>query len=184
MTYLINIIAGPGSGKTTICALIFAKLKMMGYVTEYVQEYAKTLVWTKDFETLDNQYYVSHKQTTLFKCMQGIVDFIVTDGSILHGLYYNRHNKNNTSNIEKTEKFILDSYANFDNINIFLERSDSFTYEKQGRIQSEDEAKEIDVILKRMLKQNDIPFTCFESDASNIDEIVNFILQSKNEKIM
>ena len=42
-TYVINIIGAPGVGKTTISALLFAKLKLRGYICEYVQEYAKKL---------------------------------------------------------------------------------------------------------------------------------------------
>ena len=57
-------------------------------IVEYVQEYAKNLVWTKDFDTLNNQYYVTSQQDKLFSQMNGHVDFIVTDGTILHGLYY------------------------------------------------------------------------------------------------
>lgn len=178
-TYIINIISGPGAGKTTTSALIFANLKLKGYVTEYVPEYAKTLVWLKDYDTLNNQYYVSQKQFHLFKQMDKQVDFIVTDGTILHGLYYNRHNKDNTSNIEKTEKMILDCYDQFNNINIFLERG-TFTYETQGRLQTAEEAKEIDVILKHMLKQNNIKYTCFSSDVDKIDDIVKFIIDQSN----
>lgn len=174
-TYLINFVSGPGSGKTTMAALVFAKLKLEGFVCEYVQEYAKSLVWTKDFGTLNNQYYVSKKQSDLFKRMIGHVDFIVTDGPILNGLYYNRHNKDNTSNIEKTEKLIIDSYDQFNNINIFLERGE-FKYETQGRIQTEDEAIEIDTILKHMLKRFNIEFKCFSSGPKSVDSIVEFIL--------
>ena len=177
-TYLINIISGPSAGKTVTCALLFAKLKIMGYVVEWVPEYAKSLVWTRNFELLNNQYYVTQTQFNFMKQMNGIVDFIITDGSILHGLYYNRHNKDNISNIEKTEKFILDSYKQFNNINIFLERG-TFPYELQGRIQTEEEAKEIDVILKHLLIQSGIKFDCMKSDDSddNLNNIIQFILK-------
>ena len=173
-TYLINLISGPCGGKTTMASLLFVKLKILGHSAEYVQEYAKELVWTKDFETLNNQYYVTNKQYKLFSQMNNVVDFIVTDGTILHGLYYNRHNIDNTSNICKTEKFILDCHNKFNNINIFLERGD-FEYEQHGRIQSATEAKEIDVILKHMLGLHKIPYVTFVSDVEKIDDIVTYI---------
>lgn len=180
-TYLINIISGPSCGKTTLCSLIFAKLKIKRYIVEYVQEYAKSLVWTENYELLNNQYYVSQTQFNLMKSMIGKVDFIITDGSLLHGLYYNRYNKNNISNVDKTEHFILNSYSKFNNINIFLERGD-FPYEHQGRIHDEKEALLIDLFLKHMLEQSNINFLCVKSDASNenLELIINYILSNIN----
>jgi uridine kinase len=175
-TSIINVIGGPGIGKSTICAIIFSQLKLKGFVVEYVQEYAKQLVWTHDFDTLNNQYYVTKTQSNLFKQMIGHVDFIVTDGSILHGLYYNRHNKDNTSNIEKTERLILDTYSKFNNINIVLERG-PFLYEQHGRIETEKESKEIDIILRHMMSRNNINYESFISncDQDNINKLIQYI---------
>jgi adenylate kinase family enzyme len=177
VTYIVNLLGGPGCGKSTLASLVYAKLKLRKFVTEYVQEYAKQLVWTKQFDILNNQYYVTQYQYKLFKQMTGIVDFVVTDGSILHGLYYNLHNKDNTSNIDKTHKLIIDSYNEFHNINIFLDRGD-FKYEVQGRLQNEIEAREIDIILKHLLKQNNIKFETFVADSTddNICKIVDYII--------
>ena len=58
--------------------------------------------------------------------------------------------KDNISNIDKTEKYILDCFSKFNNINIVLDRI-SRKYETEGRIQTEDEAKDIDIILKHLL---------------------------------
>lgn len=180
-TYLINLISGPNGGKSTMAALLFVKLKIKGNVVEYIQEYAKNLVWAKDFDTLNNQYHVTTQQYKQFSQMNGHVDFIVTDGTILHGLYYNRHNKDNTSNIEKTDKLILDCHKKFNNINIFLNRG-NFKYEQQGRIQNEKEAKQIDVILKHMLDQEKIPYQEFVSDVKNVGQMIDYILEYVKNK--
>jgi hypothetical protein len=44
-----------------MATLVFAELKILGHCTEYAPEYAKKLVWLKDWETLNNQHHVSTK---------------------------------------------------------------------------------------------------------------------------
>ena len=177
-TYVINLICGPGGGKSTLSALLFAKLKLnkKKYIVEYVQEYAKHLVWTKQFDILNNQYYVTQYQYKLLKQMNDAVDFIVTDGPLIQGMYYNMHNRDNISNVEKTEKYIVDCHSEFRNINIFLNRG-NFEYETQGRLQTEEESREIDVILKHLLKQKHIEFAVFDAcaDDANINKIIEYI---------
>lgn len=156
-TFLINLISGPSAGKTTACALLFAKLKILGYRVEYVQEVAKGLVWAEDYETLDNQYWVTQQQFKALNSLQEKVDFIITDGCLLHGIYYNQTNKNNVSDLEKTEEYIWSCFDKFNNINIFLERGD-FPYEQAGRQQTEEESKEIDKYFLKMLKEKGLRF--------------------------
>lgn len=175
-TYIINIIGGPGIGKTTISALLFANLKIKGYVCEYVQEFAKKLVWLKDYDTLNNQFFVSREQYTLLKQIDGHVDFLITDGPLIHGIYYNKYNKDNNSNVDKVENFILNSINKFNNINIVLDRVDR-DYEKEGRIQTEQEAKDIDVILKHILRTNNFTFSSFTAEPNEIENISNEIIR-------
>lgn len=183
-TYIINLIGGPGIGKSTLSALIYAKLKINKnkYTVEYVQEYAKQLVWMQEFDILNNQYYVTQRQYKLLKQMTEKVDFVITDGPIIQGLYYNLHNRDNISDKDKTQQFILQSHSEFNNINIFLNRG-NYEYESQGRLQSEEEAKEIDVILKHLLKHNNISFESFDSDSTenNINKIVEYIIACSNK---
>lgn len=175
-TYLINLISGPGAGKTSLAALLFFKLKMKRFMVEYIQEVAKGLVWAEEYDVLNNQYWVSQRQFKLLNSLQGKVQFIITDGCLLHGIYYNRNNENNVSNIEKTEQFIIESYNKFNNINIFLTRGD-YPYEQAGRYQDEEEARYIDAFYHHFLKKNNIPFSSFEANEDhNVDEMIDYIL--------
>jgi len=167
MTKIINIVAGPGAGKTTTAALMFGLMKLKNFNVEYIPEYTKELVWFKDFELLRNQHYVATKQYKMFKALDGIVDYIVTDGSLLHGLYYNRYYKDNICDIEKTENEILKFYNDFDNIVFFLERGD-FAYETAGRYQNEEQAKIIDPILKEILNSHNIQYKSIFGGLDNI----------------
>ena len=66
-TKVINFVAAPSSGKSLMAALIFSELKMRHYKAEYVQEYAKTLIWQNRLEELANQYNVSLESLNLLK---------------------------------------------------------------------------------------------------------------------
>lgn len=175
--YLINIIGAPGVGKSTISALLFAYMKMRGYVVEYVQEYVKKLVWTRDFDSINNQYYLSKKTfETLDQIVSsGSIKYCISDGPLLHGLVYNQQNVHNTSNIEKTEKFILECIGKFNNINIYLERVPGRQYETAGRIHTEDESIEVGNLLKDLLERNGMEYVSFAADPANVDKIIDYI---------
>ena len=145
---VINFISGAGVGKSLMSALTFAELKMQHLKAEYVQEYAKTLVWQKRFDELDNQYQVSMEQYKMIKAVDGAVDYIVCDSGLLIGLFYNRYHKTNVCNVQKTEEMLLRKMSEFENIYIFLERNPEFPFEIEGRMQDEDESKKIDTQFK------------------------------------
>ncbi len=171
---VVNLIGGPGVGKSLIAFLLFAKLKQLGAIVEYVPEYAKKLVWAEKFSVLNEQYFVSRKQFESIHVLYGRVEFIITDGSLLHGLYYNRTNPNNVSNVEATEKQILAWYAKHNNVNVLLNRGD-YKYESAGREQNEAEARVIDVKLRELLDAHGISYHAVTSHEACIDEIVQLL---------
>lgn len=176
--YAINIIGAPGVGKSTISALLFAHLKIRGYVVEYVQEYVKKLVWTRDFDAINNQFYLSKKtfQTLDQIVSSGSIQYCISDGPLLHGLVYNLQNPDNTSNVEKTEKFILDCIGKFNNINIYLEQVPGRKYEIAGRIHTEDESNEVGILLKNLLEKNQMPYVSFPADPTYLDKMIEYII--------
>lgn len=183
MKFIINIIGGPGTGKTTICSLVFGNLKIKRYNIEYVQEYAKNLVWRKDLDTLNNQYHVSKSQYDIFDQLSDSVDYIITDGSLLHGLYYNRTNPDNTSNIEKTERKILEWFNQFLNLTIFLERNPNVEYQQSGRLQSKNQAIIVDQELKKILDHYKIKYQSIElknNYQETVDQIIEIVEKHKS----
>ena len=91
-TVIINLIAGPGAGKTTCAWEIAEKLKKQGYIAEYVSEIAKEYVWEERFDLLDgslvHQKALLDMQKHRIDRLIGKVDFVVTDAPlVLNSLY-------------------------------------------------------------------------------------------------
>jgi hypothetical protein len=175
-TKVVNFVSGAGAGKSLMAAMTFAELKMRHIKAEYVQEYAKTLVWQKRFEDLDNQYQVSMEQYRMIKAVDGAVDYIVCDSGLIIGVFYNRYHKTNVCDVQKTEQMLLNKMTEFDNIYIFLERNPEFPFEQEGRIQDEQEAKLIDKQFKNLLEELKLPYKSFLSSRESIPKILDYIL--------
>lgn len=175
-TRVINFVGAPSSGKSVIASLLFAELKMLHYSAEYVQEYAKTLIWQNRMDELDNQYTVSMEQYKMIRGVNGKVDYICLDSPLLIGLYYNRTHKTNVSDVKKTEAMILSKMKEFDNIYIFLDRNMEYPYEEVGRIHTEEESKVISEEFIELMEELGIKYCRFVSDRKNIKDILKYIL--------
>jgi hypothetical protein len=175
-TKVINFVASPSTGKSLMAALIFSELKMRHYKAEYVQEYAKTLIWQDRLDDLANQYNVSLEQYRMIKSVNGKVDYICLDSPLLLGVFYNRYHDGNVCNVDKTEKMILSKMSEFDNIYIFLERNEEFPYETEGRIHNEEQSNVIAVQLLDLLDELGIKYRKFKSDKKNVQDMLDYIL--------
>lgn len=180
MTIVINLIGGPGVGKSLIAGLLFSELKILNYSVEYIQEYVKFLIWSNHIDKIHNQYQVVQKQYQLLKNIDGQVNFIVTDGSLLHNLYYNKADNENVSNIEKTELFAKKCLGEFNNIFILLDRG-NYKFEQVGRIHTEEESIKIDKELKKILDELNIEYITITSDKNNISKMIDYIISKKFE---
>ena len=179
MTYIIGFCGGPGIAKSTTAADVYAKLKQNARNVEYIPEFAKTLTWAKDFETLKFQEYVTCTQQYNQNIMVGQVEAVITDSPIITGLmYYKETNKKIRSAFED---YILESFKAQKNILFLLKRVKG--YLKVGRTQSLEEAIEIDVKIKRFLDDNYINYIEIdgnEEGANKAFEIVKRCLSRKS----
>lgn len=170
-TKTINIISGPGAGKTVLGASLFAYLKMQGELAEFISEYAKTLVWTKEWELLNNQHHISYYQYKQLKQIDGEVDYIVLDSSLLLGAYYGFQNPNNVTDPYKVENMVLHYMKEFDNFFIFVERNPHIKFEKAGRVHDETESKKIDTELKQWLDEYGIDYITINNEPGDVEYI-------------
>ena len=169
---VVNLYGGPGSGKSTTAAGIFSELKMLGLNTELVTEYAKDKVWEKHEAILDNQIYVFAKQYHRLFRLTGQVDVIVTDSPILLSTIYN---KDRTTLGRSLDNLVIEAYHTFNNVNYFLNRTKK--YNPKGRLQTEDEAKELDTQINSMLDRLNVPYDIHKGANEGKQPIIDGILR-------
>lgn len=167
-TKVINIIGGPGCDKSLFSSAIILNLNLRHKSVEQIPDYAKSLVWQKDFEALRNQYRVAQRQFEMLDLLDGQVQYLVTECALMQVLYYNENYRENICDVAKTKEHILDWYHRHDNINILVERGDK-KYVHTGRFQSEEEARVIDRELRETLEREQIPFISMPPDVTVIN---------------
>lgn len=164
MAIVINLFAGPGVGKSTTAAKIFAELKMQNINCEMALEFAKDKVWEESFKTMDDQIYIFGKQFHKIWRLKDKVDVIITDAPLPMSIAYDKENS------ETFHKLIMEQFRKFENYNFYLQRSTE--YQKEGRVQTEEEAMKFDTIVKNVLDIYDI-----EYNALNIDDASETIVE-------
>jgi predicted ATPase len=173
MTTYINLFGGPGVGKSTTAAALFVEMKKRGLSVELVTEVAKDFVWEDRSTTLTIQPYITIKQFRNLVRLKGKVKYVITDAPILLGCMY--ADKYAPTLPLSYKQFIVDLHNQELNpsINFVLQRS--FEYDSTGRYQSEDEAKELDRDIMRVLNDNRM---CWEASyPSQIDGIISKIVK-------
>jgi hypothetical protein len=163
---VINLMGGPGAGKSTGSTRLFSELKELGYNAEYVPEYAKDLVWGRNMKTLDNQIYVFAKQHHRIWRLLDQVDVIVTDSPIFLSCIYGK-----TSNTFKS--LVIEEFNKLNSLNILLKRVKP--YNPSGRYQNEHEAKELDIVIENFLIDNKISYNIVNGNKEGVDEIVKIV---------
>lgn len=168
-TLVVNLFGAPGAGKSTGAAYIFAMLKMNGVNAELVTEFAKDKVWEGTRAVFDNQAYIFGKQYFRLSRCSDKVDVIVTDSPLPLSIYYN-----NSGNEDNFNKYVLETFNSFSNINYFLARVKP--YNPIGRFQTELESDNVATGVQALLDTYKIEYLKVNGDRSGYDDIVNNIL--------
>lgn len=173
MMRIINVWGGPGSGKSTTAAGLFSMMKMRGHKVELVTEFAKDLTYKKDFITLSNQLAVLGEQDHRLRRLEGHVDYVITDSPLLLSIVY-------AQGIYSEQWFrraVWGAFCTYDNTNFLLKRAKP--YMEYGRNQTEDEAREIDGVLRRLLDAYGVEFTQIKGDEAAPSAIYSVLFQQE-----
>jgi hypothetical protein len=167
-TKVINIIGGPGSDKSLYSAAIILYLNLRNKTVEVIPNYAKTLVWQRNFEVLKNQYFIAQRQFEMINMLDGQVQFLINECSLPQVLYYNENYEDNICDLAKTRTQILDWYKQHNNVNLLVERGDK-KYVHTGRFQDEEHARQIDRGLRATLVREGLRYTSIAPDVNAIN---------------
>ena len=176
-TILVNLFAAPGSGKSTMTAGIFEKLKWQGVDCEMALEFAKDLVWECRDETFKDQNYIFAKQLHRIFRLNGKVDVVITDSPLLFSIFYDEINGKLLP--ISFRKYALDCHCMFNNLNYFIEREKP--YNPNGRNQSEEESIKIANYLMYKLQCDwGVLYKHHKGNKDSVDFIVKDILNKLN----
>jgi hypothetical protein len=172
-TVVVNMLAGPGSGKSTMASSVFSELKWRGEETEYVGEYAKDLTWEHRMKTLSNQVYVFAKQHHRIFNLLNQVDIIVTDSPLYLTPIYCQDN-------EPLTLLMFHEMKKWKNLNIYINRKKD--YNPNGRQQKTiEDAIKIDDRIKSFLHHWNIPHFEVDGTPNGIKFIVEKAIELKHE---
>lgn len=142
---VINLFGGPGTGKSTTAADLFALMKWNNINVELVDEFAKEISWEKRYTILDDQYYITAKQNRKLWRLQEQVDWAISDSPLIMSLCYADPDYFPTT----FPHFVHDLYNHYHNVNVFLVREKPF--HPVGRHHNEQQSVALDAEIKYML---------------------------------
>lgn len=157
MTKVVNLLGGSGIGKSTTAAGLYYKMKRKGLHVELVREYVKNWMWEERQIGHYDQIYISAQQAKAEYTLYGKVDWIVTDSPIILAPIYEEYYSPPGTIREYVLKFMKKAEtAGVEHINILLKRGDNF--DTRGRRETLDEAIKVDNLIRKMLKDEKVPF--------------------------
>ena len=162
MTTVINLIGGPGCGKSTLAAELYAKMKRKHMKVEMVREVAKEWAWEGKEITAFDQISIIGEQIKKESSLFNKVDFIITDSPVLLGAFYFDYNHDErfmNTMVSEYYKYSISKGIKF--INYVVPRKD--IYDPSGRFESYEEATNIDDAMVLYLAAEDYGFS-FLSD--------------------
>lgn len=140
----INFFGGPGAGKSTCAAELFAMMKKQSRKVELVHEAAKDYVWEDWAHIFGEQDWIfAHQHRLIRRLVRHDIEFAVIDSSILLSLFYMPDDFP-----QSFRPFVQEVFDSYDNINILIDRNPNFPYDPTGRNEDEQQAHAVDMAIR------------------------------------
>ena len=176
MTILLNLLGGPGVGKTSLGAQIFAYLKAHFINVEFVQEYVKSWVYEGKEINKYNQYTLFGIEVNNQSSLFNKVKFLIADSPVMLTAFYQYfYNKKNTLSIPCHDFYDTAIKENkIEVINFFLPRMRD--YNLAGRYQTQEESDCAAELLKAWLNIEGYEYTVLScNDEDRLKEVIKAI---------
>lgn len=175
---VINMFAGPCTGKSTTAAELFALMKKQGLKVELIHEIAKDCVWERWDHIFREQDWIFGHQHRLQRRLVGHdVDYVVLDSSLLYSIFYAAPDFP-----PSFKQFVRDVFDSYTNINFFLQRGTEFEYVQAGRNQDLATAQEIDQQLLECLNTNNIEYHMIQSGSNAALAALDIVMKLHQRK--
>jgi nicotinamide riboside kinase len=170
---VVNIIGGPGTGKSILASEVFSKLKRDGVTCDVAWEYIKRKLREKALKVVQSQLYLFGKQQFQLFTMKDEVEVVITDAPLLLFSYYDK------TRCPYLRDMVINEYNKYNNLLYFIERDLSVEYETEGRYQDLEGAKEVDIELRKFLDDNNIQYKLIKGIGSNSLETITNDIKNK-----
>lgn len=168
-TSVINMFGGPGAGKSTIAAELYAAMKKRGMSVEQVTEVAKDIVHEQHMDyMMAYQDKISAEQNFRQARVCGQYEYVVTDSPILLGIFYTP-----AGYYPSFQRLVIEKFQSYNNINVYLDRTAD--YDPRGRYQDEDGAMALSNDILGYLKNEGIPFYRLPADDNTVQRLMEIL---------
>ena len=164
----INFVGGPGCGKSTNAAKVFAMMKGE-YSVELVTEYVKGWAYeSRQIYPYDQVYFFGKQMNREYTVLEkGRVDTIITDSPLILQIAYAERSGLPKSTIDSMLVILEEYEKTYPGLYIYLNRSGK-DYIDEGRYENLQQAKEMDDIIKGMMNDADIDYLEVKWDKADI----------------
>lgn len=149
---VVNLIGGPGCGKSIMAAKLFEKLKLKYISCDISMEYIKRKLREKALKVIESQIYIFGKQQFQLFTMKDEVQVIITDSPLILSSIYDK------TNCPHLKALVLKEFKSYRNLTYFIERDENVEYEQEGRYQDLKGAKKVDKKVRKFMDDHKIPY--------------------------
>jgi nicotinamide riboside kinase len=176
---IVCLWGGPGTGKSTTCAAVFAMLKKAGFNAEMNREYVKDWVWEGRKINHGDQVYITAKQAKKEATyVRSGVNFIITDSPLSLASFYGDIYDKYEAQFGACKQIVKQHYQlcldhGYKIEHFFLVRTKE--YKTEGRLQDEATARLYDSQIKNFLDNYPINYNTVVCDEWVDQTIFNFL---------